>query len=70
MLAWQVTLLMTGTLGCLLFSAEVPLVRNVSVCGREDYALPGLAHKTVAGAVHHGMKEVSLLDFQTSSFSK
>ena len=30
----------------------------------ENYIYPGLSHKTAAGALVHGMKQVSMLHFQ------
>ena len=54
----------TGTLGCVLNSAEVPPVRNLSEYrDDENFVYPGLSHKTAAGVVH-GMKQVSMLHFQ------
>ncbi|KAG0607010.1 hypothetical protein M758_9G185500 [Ceratodon purpureus] len=41
--------------------SEIPLIRNLSEQGYDSYSLSfGLSHKTVAGAVHHGMKEIEV----------
>ena len=48
--------------------AEIPVVRNLTELGQDSYGRPGLSHMTIAGAVHHGMKEVlySLKGFLSS----
>lgn len=38
--------------------ADIPVVRNISELGQDSYGRPGLSHMTIAGAVHHGMREV------------
>jgi hypothetical protein len=39
-------------------------VRNLTERGQDSYGRPGLSHMTIAGAVHHGMKEVLLSSFK------
>lgn len=40
--------------------SEIPVVRNVSELGYASYGRPGLAHMSIASAVHHGMKEIEV----------
>lgn len=47
-----------GCCGLVWNLAEIPVVRNVTELGQDSYGRPGLSHMTIAGAVHHGMKEV------------
>ncbi|XP_024372426.1 auxin-binding protein T85 isoform X2 [Physcomitrium patens] len=35
-------------------------VRNLTELGQDSYGRPGLMHMTIAGAVHHGMKEMEV----------
>lgn len=39
---------------------DIPVVRNISELGQDSYGRPGLSHMTIAGAVHHGMREVEV----------
>lgn len=36
------------------------VVRNLTELGQDSYGRPGLMHMTIAGAVHHGMKEMEV----------
>jgi len=40
--------------------SEIPVVRNLTELGQDSYGRPGLSHMTIAGAIHHGMKEVEV----------
>ncbi|KAG0619897.1 hypothetical protein M758_4G173500 [Ceratodon purpureus] len=40
--------------------SEIPVVRNLTELEQDSYGRPGLSHMTIAGAVHHGMKEVEV----------
>ncbi|KAK4441707.1 Auxin-binding protein T92 [Sesamum alatum] len=38
----------------------VPIVRNISEIGQDNYGRFGLSHMTIAGSVMHGFKEVEV----------
>ncbi|EFJ07425.1 hypothetical protein SELMODRAFT_133599, partial [Selaginella moellendorffii] len=44
----------------LCFVSGILVVRNLSDIPQDSYGRPGLSHMTVAGAVHHGMKELEV----------
>lgn len=43
--------------------AGVPIVRNISEIGQDNYGRLGLSHITIAGSVMHGFKEVIIVPF-------